>query len=62
MKKDLAITMEEECIDCPMLSLVTSTLDMGNGKIYKVHRCEHVDFCKVVRNNWEKHRKEDNDE
>lgn len=62
MKKELVIEMEEECITCPKLSLETHTLDEYDYSEFKVHRCEHVDFCKEVRKNWEKHRKEDKDE
>lgn len=57
MKKEMAIEMEEECIDCPLLSLVTDTIYADNEIFYKVHRCEHLDFCKAVRKNWEKHHK-----
>ncbi len=53
MKKELVIEMEEECIDCPHLSLVTKR-PYYEAKI-AIHECEHIDFCKVVRKNWEKH-------
>jgi len=52
VKKELVIEMEEECIDCPHLSLVTKR------PYYKaqiaIHECEHLEFCKAVRKNWER--------
>ena len=53
MKKDLIIEMEEECVDCPMLSLETETLWYGDNQSYKIHKCEHLQFCKTVRQHWE---------
>ena len=57
MKKYLTIEMEEECITCPMLSLKTDTVYFDNRVAYKMHHCEHIDFCKSVRKNWEKYHK-----
>ena len=57
MKKELVIEMEEECITCPKLSLETHTLYEYNNSAFKVHRCEHIDFCQEVRKNWEKYHK-----
>lgn len=54
MKKDLIIEMEEECVECPKLSLETVFIGMDNWDALKYHQCEHLDFCKVVRQNWEK--------
>ena len=48
MKKDLTIVMEEECVECPMLSLETVGIGM-----FKSHQCEHLDFCIPVRRHWE---------
>ena len=63
MKKDLVIEMEEECITCPMLSLeTTGSFYAENEEIYKVHQCEHLEFCKAVRKNWEKYHKEERKE
>ena len=59
MKKDLVIPMEEECLICPNLSLVTRQYGIyANGKPHKVHECEHLDFCEAVRKTWEKVRNE----
>ena len=61
MKKDLVITMEEECLICPNLSLVTRQDRLyGEGKPWlsiKVHECEHLGFCRAVRGAWETVRK-----
>lgn len=57
MKKDLTIEMEEECITCPKLSLETHVMYFNDGTIYQVHQCEHINFCKSVRENWEKYHK-----
>lgn len=53
MKKELVIEMEEECITCPFLSLVTNTLYVGNNH-YKTHECKHMSMCKEIRKNWER--------
>ena len=59
MKKELVIELEEECLICPNLSLVTKVY--GNclsGMPYMVvHQCEHLPFCKDVRKTWETVRK-----
>ena len=55
MKKELVIEMEEECITCPMLSLETDNIYFFDDVVYKDHHCEHINFCKKVRNNWEKY-------
>ena len=52
MKKELVIEMEEECVDCPHLSLVTKRPYL-EAEI-AIHECEHIDFCKAVRKNWER--------
>lgn len=52
MKKDLRIEMDEECIECPMLSLETVSLWLEN-RYCAIHRCEHLDFCKRIRTHWE---------
>lgn len=63
MKKDFVIEMEEECITCPMLSLeTTDSVYAENKVIYKVHQCEHLEFCKVVRKNWEMYHNEERKE
>lgn len=54
MKKDLIITMEEECLTCPNLSLETQKF-YGNSTCILHHTCEHMKFCKEVRENWEKY-------
>lgn len=54
MKKELVIEMEEECIDCPHLSLVTKRLHLNGGAQFAIHECEHLEFCKAVRKNWER--------
>ena len=55
MKKNLVIEMEEECISCPNLSLVTTKLFTDvQDHVWLVHNCEHLNFCKAVRENWEK--------
>lgn len=54
MKKELVIEMEEECITCPFLSLVTKTLCIRD-KHYKTHECEHMSMCKEIRKNWEQY-------
>lgn len=67
MKKNFNIEMEEECLTCPNLSLVTRREYLYDGgpingvrTVYTIHECEHIGFCKEVRNNWEKyHRKEE---
>ena len=48
MNKELVIELEEECIECPMLSLETECLGM-----FKWHQCKHLNFCKPVRRHWE---------
>lgn len=62
MKKDLVIELEEECLECPHLSLVTRQNRLyAEGKPWlsiKVHECEHLGFCRAVRGAWEKVRKE----
>ena len=59
MKKELVIELEEECLLCPHLSLVTRQYGIyASGKPYKVHECEHLDFCEGVRKAWEKVRRE----
>ena len=55
MKKELVIEMDEECIDCPFLRLETQMF--ADSKIM-THKCIHIDFCKVVRRNWEAHLRE----
>lgn len=57
MKKDLTIEMEEECITCPMLSLETHVMHCNREMRCLIHQCEHIDFCKRVRKNWEKYHK-----
>lgn len=57
MLKNLTITMEAECITCPKLSLETHTMYFNDGTTYKVHKCEHSDFCEAVWQNWEKYHK-----
>ena len=50
MKKELVIEMEEECVDCPCLELVTRKIDM----VGKIHECKYLQLCKSVRKNWER--------
>lgn len=48
------IELEEECLVCPHLSLATREYGIyADGKPFKVHECEHLDFCKDVRKAWE---------
>lgn len=54
MKKELVIEVEEECLICPNLSLSTSTIYGNEGTFFKIHHCEHLEFCKKVRSAWEK--------
>lgn len=56
MRKDMTITVEEECVDCPKLSLETIN-HYANNEIYKFHQCKHLEFCKEVRIHWEEVRK-----
>ena len=59
--KELVIELEDECLDCPYLSLVTEILyvdDFFEEKTIKTHGCEHIDFCKAVRKQWEKRKAE----
>lgn len=58
MRKDMTITIEEECLDCPKLSLETSTLYYADNETYKIHQCKHLEFCKAVRIHWEEVQKE----
>ena len=56
--KELVIEMEDECIDCPNLSLETKEFyadDFFGERVIKTHQCKHLYFCKEVRTNWEKH-------
>ena len=53
MKKTLEIELEEECLGCPELSLVTVNLYANDEPYIKMHRCEHIEFCKKVRRAWE---------
>lgn len=52
MRKDIVITLEEECVDCPMLSLETKMVYYYDGTTYKTHNCEHIKFCKKIREHW----------
>lgn len=53
---ELVVNVEKECIDCPNLSLETiEILD------HKIHRCEHLPFCREIRKNWEKVRGDNNE-
>ena len=52
MKKTLEIELEEECLECPELSLETSKLSIGSS-VYNLHRCERLEFCQNVRKAWE---------
>ena len=46
MQKDLIITLEEECVDCPKLQLETI-----RNPMFAVHRCVNEEFCRqIVRN------------
>lgn len=54
MKKELVIEVEEECLICPNLSLSTSTIYSDGEATFKIHQCEHLEFCKRVRQAWEK--------
>lgn len=54
MKKELIIEMEEECISCPKLSLETAAIGIDGWDMIKSHQCEHLEFCKAVKQNWEK--------
>lgn len=61
MKKELVIELEEECLVCPHLSLVTKKYGIyADGNPFKVHECEHLDFCKDVRKAWEAMKNETN--
>ena len=60
MKKILEIEMEEECVDCPMLTLETKSLELF-GVVVKDHRCERLPECKLIRKNWEEHYGKDHD-
>ena len=51
MKKEYIIELEEECCTCPRLSLTTKRPFIGSEIC--IHECEHLDFCKDVRRNWE---------
>ena len=52
MLKDLTITLEEECIDCPLLELETTTYYYIGGTM-KTHQCRRLQDCKKIRNHWE---------
>lgn len=56
MKKELVVEMDAECIDCPHLSLITRR-PYHEARI-AIHVCEHLEFCKAVRKNWENHLRE----
>lgn len=63
MEKELVIPMEEECLICPNLSLVTRQYGIyASGKPFMAHECEHLDFCRAVRKAWETVRKEKEEE
>ena len=66
MKKELVIELEEECLVCPHLSLVTRQDRLyADGKPWlsiKVHECEHLGFCMAVRAVWETVREEKDEE
>lgn len=51
--KPLEIYLEEECLICPNLSLVTDTIYASDGGYVKNHYCEHTEFCSKVRRAWE---------
>lgn len=53
----LKIEMDDECIECPSISLVTSTVYGSDGNVLKIHDCMHADFCRAVRKAWEAARK-----
>ena len=60
MKAELVIEMEEECTTCPMIELTTHKLDVGSVRkpmYINYHECEHLKFCKAVRENWEEWQK-----
>lgn len=61
MKKDLIIEMEEECITCPNLSLETKRLYADGSAYCIIHECEHLGFCKEVRQNWERYHNQKED-
>lgn len=56
--KPLEIYMDEECLICPNLSLVTDTTYTSDGNYFKNHHCEHSEFCSKVRRAWEEARGE----
>lgn len=56
--KPLEIYLDEECLICPNLSLVTSTVYTSDGGFFKNHSCEHEEFCSKVRRAWEEARGE----
>lgn len=44
------IELEEICLACPNLSLVTKEYGIGSdGKPLKVHECKHIFFCRDFR-------------
>lgn len=56
------LEMDEECTTCPMLSLTTEKMcyesfDTTVIETFSTHKCEHEDFCKAIRKNWEKWQK-----
>lgn len=53
----LKIEMDDECIECMSISLVTRTVYCSDGSVLKVHDCEHTDFCRTVRKALEAARK-----
>lgn len=52
MQKELTIMLEEECLECPELSLTTGKLRSDNRCI-NIHTCCHSDFCRKVRKAWD---------
>lgn len=57
-QKTLEIYLDEECLICPNLSLVTDTIYTSDGGYVKEHRCVHTEFCSEVRRAWEEARGE----
>ena len=53
-RKSLIIEMEEECIGCPQISLVTNRAYAYDQAFYISHQCEHLEFCQSIREHWER--------
>lgn len=45
----LKIEMNEMCLECPHISLVTRKIHTSEGMLLNFHMCEHDGFCQDIR-------------